>query len=187
MLSAHAASAQQHNPWKREPVKSRFETKYDPAKDETVVQLEALVLIDKTEPGSNNPLPFLNEGLRLSASFTYPGKTFTSPKFVTLSFLSISHDKLLYEDGEELIVKVKDARASLGKLKVSNNKTTVSWPGRNLQSLFQILNVNVSPEDFNRIVNEKSVTFIIGKTSVKLMSSDLKALRELASRMTSAP
>ena len=184
-LPAYAGNTRKTDEKKK--VKQRVVTTYDPKKDVTAVGLPTIIISEKPDAGGTGlPLPSLNEGLRLTVFFTHPGKIFAPQEFVTLSFLSVTKGKALYAEGEELLVKTKDARTSLGKLTLKNTNVSIEFPGRKIQALYQDLSLQLSRDDFNRLLSEKSLTLLLGKTSVKLGKEEMAGLRELAGRLVAA-
>jgi len=160
------------------PEKTRKVTAiYDTRQDATVVRFGPMHIINfsslQGEVGNLN-----EEGeLRLSAFFTYKGKTFVKPESVALIFLSINRPDNRWELSRQKDFEIK---ADDGHWKSPNVAIVDSKKGNNI--FVESLGVSVPCEIFAKVANAKKVKMRLGDRNFDLGKEHLGPLRDLAGR-----
>lgn len=169
--------------------KTKVETEFDGTKNETLTRIGPFVLWK----ASKNPLSGeVNYGeVALSVSFSSPGKTIATPKFVTIKILATSQERGGFEGQGffgreyELSVTTDSGPYSFGKM-VLLGATREKAAGNALgtSSLIVLKETIVKPipfDDFARIARSEKVEIKVGSREFKLRKDHLAAFRDLVS------
>ena len=169
--------------------KGKIKTQYDRAKDETLVLLWPLTLEQRdgsveavfpAEGGAVRRLP--GEILQAMAYFTYPGKTFAAPEFVTLGFKATVYERRVLNDGAELVVESDGERVTLGRVRLTGRSPSTAIQTERLQYYDELVELPVTRELFTRLVNARKVRASLDGRWVSIPENHLEALRDLAGR-----
>ena len=156
----------------------RIETSYDEVKDATTVRLNPMQVYG--EPPSS--LKYAGrDGARLSASFTYPGRTLSAPpERVLITLISTSED-WKYKDSRKLTAVVDGERLKIGPLEYAPSFTVKAPADSNSgDSVSQEIAISLPRKTFLRIARGKKVRIRMGPRGFKLEENHLEALRTLA-------
>jgi hypothetical protein len=166
---------------------SQVKTAYDKTKNETTESLRLMTVMEKPGtiearfPGGSRNLP--SEILRMTAYFTYPGRTLVKPESVMLGFLSIVQGEAKYKDTDEVTVRVDGQSLSIGKLHVADRQIDTQMELKDVDYWRETLEVSLKTPEFLRIANARKVTVQLGNTQFDLSAEHIKSLRVLASRV----
>ncbi|MEP6707097.1 MAG: hypothetical protein ABJC05_06235 [Pyrinomonadaceae bacterium] len=154
-------------------------TVYDPKLDTTVVSFGLMRLI--TFYVRQETFESEEEGLRLSAFFTYKGKTFVKPESVALLFRSIvkSTNRWELSRHKDLEITADDSHWSFPNVELLG-----SGPG---VLVMESLGVSVPCGIFAKFANAKKVKLRLGDRSLDLSKQHLTVLRDLAVRTGCQP
>lgn len=168
------------SPLAPQPIKEphqRISIKYEKSTDETVVQLNPILVSDEEYFASAYLLTVHN--LFMQAYFTYPGKTPSAPASVIMSFVSLKHGERFYQKDRNLSFTVDGALLEIGEAQV------IQFQAMGDNVLKEVLSIAVPYDNFMRLANAKKIKMKLGKTEWDLKKKHLKALSELASRTQS--
>jgi hypothetical protein len=166
---------------------SQVKIAYDKTKDETTESTRIMTVIEKLGtlegrfPEGTRNLP--SETLRMTAYFSYSGKTFVKPESVMLGFLSVVQGDAKYRDTDEVTVQVDRQSLNLGKLRVVDRGIDTNMQLNNVSYWRETLELSVKTPEFLRIANAKKVSVQLGKTHFDLSADHMKLLRDLAKRV----
>lgn len=166
---------------------SQLKTAYDKTKNETTESIRLMTVVEKPGtiearfPGGTGKLP--SEILRMTAYFTYAGKTLVKPESVMLGFLSIVQGEVKYKDTDEVTVRVDGQSLNIGKLHVADRQIDTQMELKDVDYWRETLEVSVKTPEFLRIANGRKVTVQLGKTQFDLSAEHIKPLRALANRV----
>ncbi len=166
---------------------SQVRTTYDKAKDETTESTRIMTVIELIStlegrfPEGTRNLPA--ETLRMTAYYSYSGRTFVRPQSVVLAFLSLVQGDAKYRDTDEVTVQIDGQSLNLGKLRVVDRRIDTNMQLNNLSYWRETLEVSVKTPEFLRIANAEKVTVQLGKTHFDLTAEHMKPLRALAKRV----
>lgn len=171
--------------------KSKVETAYDGKKDETVARIGPFVLWK----ASQNPLSgeVNHEEANLFVSFSSPGKTVVTPKFVTIRILATSQERGGFEGKgffgkeRELSVTTDSKPYTFGKMElvgVTRARDAGNALGTaNLIILKETIIKAIAFDDFAQIAKSEKVEIKIGDRKFKLKKDHLVAFRDFVSLM----
>ena len=167
---------------------TRLKISYDKRADETTVSLLPMLVREvpgtiavRSPSGSTKNLP--RETLRMTAYFTYAGKTYHSPEQVMFGFLSLSQDEGKYENSNEVVFKVDSQPLMLGRLRVADRRVDTNLELKDVNYWQEILEVSTNSADFRRIAGARNVTVQLGNTAFDLSTAHIQSLRTLASKI----
>lgn len=166
---------------------SQVKTAYDKTKNETTESIRLMTVVERPGtlearfPEGTRYLP--SETLRMTAYFSYSGKTFVKPESVMLGFLSLVQGDSKYRETDEVTAQVDGESLNLGKLRVVDRGIDTNMQLNNVSFWRETLELSVKTPEFVRIANAKKVTVQLGKTSFDLTAEHLKALRALANKV----
>jgi len=165
---------------------SQVKILYDKTKDETtestriMTVIELIGTLEGRFPEGIRNLPA--ENLKMTAYFTYSGKTFVKPESVVLAFLSLVQGDAKYRDTDDVTVQLDGQSLNLGKLRVVDRRIDTNMQMNNVHYWREALEVSVKTAEFVRIANAGKVTVQLGKTHFDLTAAHMKPLRTLAKR-----
>jgi hypothetical protein len=165
---------------------SQVKILYDKTKDETtestriMTVIELIGTLEGRFPEGTRNLPA--ENLKMTAYFTYSGKTFVKPESVVLAFLSLVQGDAKYRDTDDVTVQLDGQSLNLGKLRVVDRRIDTNMQMNNVHYWREALEVSVKTAEFVRIANAGKVTVQLGKTHFDLTAAHMKPLRTLAKR-----
>ena len=165
---------------------SQVKILYDKTKDETtestriMTVIELIGTLEGRFPEGIRNLPA--ENLKMTAYFTYSGKTFVKPESVVLAFLSLVQGDAKYRDTDDVTVQLDGQSLNLGKLRVVDRRIDTNMQMNNVHYWREALEVSVKTAEFVRIANAGKVTVQLGKTHFDLTAAHMKSLRTLAKR-----
>jgi len=165
---------------------SQVKILYDKTKDETtestriMTVIELIGTLEGRFPEGTRNLPA--ENLKMTAYFTYSGKTFVKPESVVLAFLSLVQGDAKYRDTDDVTVQLDGQSLNLGKLRVVDRRIDTNMQMNNVHYWREALEVSVKTAEFVRIANAGKVTVQLGKTHFDLTAAHMKSLRTLAKR-----
>jgi hypothetical protein len=166
---------------------SQLKTAYDKTKNETTESIRLMTIFERPGtlearfPEGTRNLP--SETLRMTAYFSYSGKTFVKPVSVMLGFLSLVQGDSKYRDTDEVTVQVDGQSLNLGKLRVADRGIDTNMQLNNVSFWRETLELSVKTPEFVRIANARKVTVQLGKTQFDLSGEHMKTLRTLANRV----
>jgi hypothetical protein len=166
---------------------SQVKIAYDKTKNETTESTRILTVVERPGtiearfPEGTRNLP--SETLRMTAYFSYSGRTFVKPESVMLGFLSLVQDETKYRDTDEVTVQVDGQSLNLGKLRVVERGIDTHIQLNNVSYWRETLELSVKTPEFLRIANARKVTVQLGKTEFRLSDEHMKPLRALAQRV----
>lgn len=166
---------------------SQVKATYDKTKDETTESTRIMTVIELIStlegrfPEGTRNLPA--ETLRMTAYFSYSGRTFVKPQSVVLAFLSLVQGDAKYRDTDEVTVWIDGQSLNLGKLRVVDRRIDTNMQLNNLSYWRETLEVSVKTPELLRIANAGKVTMQLGKTHFDLTAEHMKPLRALAKRV----
>jgi len=165
---------------------SQVKILYDKTKDETtestriMTVIELIGTLEGRFPEGIRNLPA--ENLKMTAYFTYSGKTFVKPESVVLAFLSLVQGDAKYRDTDDVTIQLDGQSLNLGKLRVVDRRIDTNMQMNNVHYWREALEVSVKTAEFVRIANAGKVTVQLGKTHFDLTAAHMKSLRTLAKR-----
>jgi len=165
---------------------SQVKILYDKTKDETtestriMTVIELIGTLEGRFPEGIRNLPA--ENLKMTAYFTYSGKTFVKPESVVLAFLSLVQGDAKYRDTDDVTIQLDGQSLNLGKLRVVDRRIDTNMQMNNVHYWREALEVSVKTAEFVRIANAGKVTVQLGKTHFDLTAAHMKPLRTLAKR-----
>jgi len=165
---------------------SQVKILYDKTKDETtestriMTVIELIGTLEGRFPEGTRNLPA--ENLKMTAYFTYSGKTFVKPESVVLAFLSLVQGDAKYRDTDDVTIQLDGQSLNLGKLRVVDRRIDTNMQMNNVHYWREALEVSVKTAEFVRIANAGKVTVQLGKTHFDLTAAHMKPLRTLAKR-----
>jgi hypothetical protein len=142
--------------------------------------IELIGTLEGRFPEGTRNLPA--ENLKMTAYFTYSGKTFVKPESVVLAFLSLVQGDAKYRDTDDVTVQLDGQSLNLGKLRVVDRRIDTNMQMNNVHYWREALEVSVKTAEFVRIANAGKVTVQLGKTHFDLTAAHMKPLRTLAKR-----
>ena len=166
---------------------SQVKIVYDPPKNETTESIRIMTVIQKLGtlegrfPEGIRNLP--SETLRMTAYFSYSGRTFVKPESVMLGFLSVVQGDVKYGDTDEVTVQVDGQSLNLGKLRVVDRRIDTNMQLNDVSYWRETLELPIKTPEFLRIANARKVTVQLGKTHFDLAAEHMKLLRALAHRV----
>lgn len=166
---------------------SQVKIAYDKTKNETTESIRLMTVVERPGtiearfPEGTRNLP--SETLRMTAYFSYSGKTFVTPESVMLGFLSLVQGDAKYRDTDEVTVRVDGQSLNLGKLRVVDRGIDTHIQLNNVSYWRETLELSVKTPEFLRIANARKVTVQLGKTEFNLSDEHIKPLRALAKRV----
>jgi hypothetical protein len=187
LTAARAQVSAPDDPTAKSFAKAGAASFYDASKDETGVYVLAHWL---TGLSANRPVltevglefatghPF--EGVKFTAYFTYPGKTYAAPRQVMLRVASTKQGGHRFYEGDRLSVLADGRSLGVGVPVFTSREYRVEIGRRGAEYMDEMLDTPLSLEDFNRLVAAKKVELKVGGESWKLGQTPLKALRRLA-------
>jgi len=165
---------------------SQVKILYDKTKNETtestriMTVIELIGTLEGRFPEGTRNLP--SETLRMTAYFSYSGKTFVKPESVMLGFLSLVQGDAKYRDTDDVTIQLDGQSLNLGKLRVVDRRIDTNMQMNNVHYWREALEVSVKTAEFVRIANAGKVTVQLGKTHFDLTAAHMKSLRTLAKR-----
>ena len=165
---------------------SQVKILYDKTKNETtestriMTVIELIGTLEGRFPEGTRNLP--SETLRMTAYFSYSGKTFVKPESVMLGFLSLVQGDAKYRDTDDVTIQLDGQSLNLGKLRVVDRRIDTNMQMNNVHYWREALEVSVKTAEFVRIANAGKVTVQLGKTHFDLTAAHMKPLRTLAKR-----
>lgn len=166
---------------------TRVKVSYDKSADETTVSLPLWTVlempgtIEVRTPNGTTKLP--SETLRMTAFFTYPGKTSVKPDHVRFGFLSLAARDPKYRDERKLSAKIDGRVIDLGEATVADRRIDTNMSGDELTFWRETLEAVVPVEKLALIAAAKSVTIRLGKTRFDLTPHHLRLLHALADKV----
>jgi hypothetical protein len=155
--------------------KETISIKYEKAKDETVVQMNPMLVSEDEYFASAYLLTVHN--LIMQGYFTYPGKAPKAPSSVYITFLSLKHAERFYQKDRHLSFIVDGSRLEIGEAQL------IQFQAMGDNVLKEVLAIEIPYEKFMSLVNAKKVKMILGPTEWELKKNHLKAFHDFASRM----
>ena len=157
---------------------------FDETKDRTLVLIQLMPVKDVEDPrpvwenSADNPRQ--QDTLSLSMYFSYPGKTFSTPEFVSIGMVYMALEPQKYE-GHLLSAKLDGARVELGKMSVMSRRSViVRFAYKRYTS--EVLELTIPYPQFLALANAKKVKLKLGEFEFDLSKDHLEAIRDLASR-----
>lgn len=143
--------------------------KYDPAKNETTIDVPSMLVFGEQL-----------DGLRMFVSFSYPGRTMqTPPEVITLIMASTSAGARYEDDNQRTLLAWADGESlDLGAMQLF-------YTYRGLGYVTEGMKLAVPVKTFTQIMNAQQVKMKLGWSKFDLRESDLHALRDLAIRANS--
>jgi len=150
-------------------------TVYNDKTQTTIVRFGPMHLINFSS--GQDSYAIVDGELRLSAFFTYKGKTFVKPESIGLIFLSVNVPTNRWElsKQKDLEISADDSHWSIPNVQVVDSKN-----GNNL--VIESLGVSIPCEAFARIANAKKVKLRLGDRRFDLTKQHAATLRDLAGR-----
>lgn len=148
---------------------------YNDKTDTTVVRFGPMHLINFSS--GQNSYAIADGELRLSAFFTYKGKTLIKPKSIGLIFLSVNVPTNRWELSKQ---KDLEITTDTDHWTVPNVQVVDSKNGNNL--IIESLGVSLPCETFAQIANAKKVKLRLGDRRFDLTKQHLATLRDLVGR-----
>ena len=181
--------AQDKAPVKESKVKlTKIKTVYDKAKDETLMVLMPMMVsvipgtIDASFPAEGATMRLPSAELRMTAYFSFPGKTLITPKQIVLGFQSLTQDKTKFAQERELTVTADGSQLNFGEMTITDRRIDSGIQLRDTTFYRETLELPVAYEDFLRITKAAKVSVRLGKTNFDLQSGQLQSLRALAEK-----
>ena len=174
---SYAQGERAPSPLAPQPIKDPdklISVKYEKSKDETVVQLNPMLVSDEEYFASAYLLTVHN--LFMQAYFTYPGKTASAPASVTMAFVSLKHGKRYYQKERNLSFTVDGTLLEIGEAQL------IQFQAMQDNVLKEILAITVPYDKFLRLSAAKKVKMKLGETEWDLKKKHLKAFSDLARR-----
>lgn len=140
--------------------KFKFKTKYEKINNYTSVGFDNMQL---------------GNSLSLNAFFVSIGKTITTPKTVSLTFVSNTENWRYLKFRPIDLLLNETERISLG---VPDNSTTV-----HSGSVLELMSIDIPIETYLKIVNSNVIEGSIGITKFKFNESQIEVLRDFATKM----
>jgi len=143
--------------------------KYDPAKNETTIDVPSMLV-------SGEQL----DGLRMFVSFSYPGRTMqTPPDMITLILASTSAFSKYSDDDQRNLTAWADGES------LDFGRMQLFYSYRGLGYVTEGMKVSVPARTFAQIANAQQVKMKLGPAGFRLRDSQLIALRDLGRRTDS--
>jgi hypothetical protein len=166
-------SKQQIPPKRKFKHNTKIQTKYDSAKDQTMVYIDPY--------HHSGPVPYfeLLENAVVTAAFRYPGKTLTAtPETVELGIITNSNIGWFFGENKDLLIFADGEQVFKGPLTVvSKNKARGSV-------YVEVVSAILPTDAFLKIANSKTVEMKAGPhVQFKLVTENLEAFSDLASHM----
>jgi len=145
--------------------------KYDPAKNETTIDVPSMPVFGEQL-----------DGLRMFVSFSYPGRTMqTPPDVITLILASTSAGARYEDDNQRSLLAWADGESlDLGAMQLF-------YTYRGLGYVTEGMKLAVPVKTFTQIMSAQQVRMKLGWSEFHLQESQLHALRDLAIRADSTP
>jgi hypothetical protein len=169
------------------PIPSEVKITYDKKNNETTESVPLVIVkevpgtIEARFPDGTRNLP--SETLRMTAYFSYPGRTFVKPTHVMLAFLSLVQGEAKYRETDEVTVRVDGQSLNIGKLRVADQRVDTNMELKDVNYWRETLELSMETPEFLRIANGRKVTVKLGNTELDLSAEQIKLLRVLASRV----
>jgi hypothetical protein len=112
--------------------------------------------------------------------FTYPGKTLSTPKWVTIAFIYTTNGSSEYID-HTLSAEVDNQIIALGTMEVLKSRT-IKGDHRNPSVAIEVLELPLPYRQFLILANARKIKMRLNKRDFDLDKKDLEALKDLASR-----
>jgi hypothetical protein len=143
--------------------------KYDPAKNETTIDVPSMAVFGEQL-----------DGLRMFVSFSYPGRTMqTPPDVITLILASTSAGARYEDDNQRTLLAWADGESlDLGAMQLF-------YTYRGLGYVTEGMKLAVPVKTFTQIMSAQQVKMKLGWSEFQLRESHLHALRDLASGLNS--
>ena len=151
-------------------------TVYNEKTDTTVVRFGPMHVIN-FKTGSPFSYAIEDGELRLSAFFTYKGKTFVKPQSIGLIFVSVNAPSNRWELSKQ---KDFEIAADQAHWDIPNVQVVDSKNGNNL--VIDSLGVSIPCETFATIANSKKIKLRLGDRRFDLTKEQSATLRDLAGR-----
>lgn len=145
--------------------------KYDPAKNETTIDVPSMPVFGEQL-----------DGLRMFVSFSYPGRTMQTPPDVITLILASTSAGARYEDDNQrsLLAWANGESLDLGAIQLF-------YTYRGLGYVTEGMKLAVPVKTFTQIMSAQQVRMKLGWSEFHLQESQLHALRDLAIRADSTP
>lgn len=190
MLVSSFGTLSQDNSSNKQPVrkfkhKSKVETIYDKAKNQTTTYLRPMALryiksAVEARIISESRTDFLpSETLFMTAYFVSAGKVLSKPEFVVIAFRSQALDQTKYPNALTLTIKLDDSSMDLGSMQVTERRIEAMGPYHYLLVSFES---SLPYESFHRITNARKVIIRMAGEEFELTTDHLEAFRDLLSR-----
>jgi hypothetical protein len=168
----HAGTVSQAGQQNQRPVtkpQTVTREKYDPAKNETTIDVPSMLVFGEQL-----------DGLRIFVSFSYPGRTMQTPPDVIIMILASTSAGARYEDDNQrnLLAWADGESLDLGAMQLF-------YTYRGLGYVTEGMKLAVPVKTFTQIMNAQQVKMKLGWSEFELRESDLHALRDLAIRADS--
>jgi hypothetical protein len=149
---------------------------YNERIDTTVVRFGPMHLVN-FKTGSPFSYAIEDGELRLSAFFTYKGKTFVKPESIALIFLSVNVPTNRWElsTRKDMEIMADDAHWSIPTVHVVESKNSGNL-------VIESLGVSIPCESFAKIANSKKIKLRLGDRKFDLAKEHSATLRDLAGR-----
>jgi hypothetical protein len=158
-------------------------TTYDTGKAQTIVLIQ-LMDIKEAEVAEfvnvYSPTGQTYDYLAITWFFAYPGKTFATPKSVSVGFAYEAQHPERYES-RKLTAKIDGEKVELGKMDEMGERKLVTRHAKP-NYVRGLLEMTIPYELFLRLANAKKVKMKLGEFEFDLSKDHLNAMRDLASR-----
>jgi hypothetical protein len=143
--------------------------KYDPAKNETTIDVPSMLVFGEQL-----------DGLRMFVSFSYPGRTIQTPAdAITLILASTSAFSKYSDDDQRNLTAWADGES------LDFGRMHLFYSYRGLGYVTEGMKVSVPAKTFAQIANAQQVKMKLGPAEFRLRDSQLIALRDLGRRADS--
>lgn len=193
LFAAAPPSAAQGGKEIPDPVRKKFEKAglfrfYDAANDVTNVYMVAVGLTGRWGNSSGAEsllaasLGVRPEGMRFTAYFSYPGKSYAPPRKVTLRFASTNRAAPGFTGGREAEVALNADGAGVGSVRsaVETKEFRTDVPQADTEYVEQFVEIPLTVEEFGRLAASKRAEVVIEGKSTPFRDRHLKTLRRVA-------
>lgn len=112
--------------------------------------------------------------------YKYPGKNKSVPNSVVIAMNSGHYRNFQFSEHRDLTFNLPDGEVKLGPMQLTEKSH--ARQGFGFMSYWETLEIPITVDLYKRIINSKSVSIQVGAESASLSKSQLKKLREIASK-----
>jgi hypothetical protein len=166
-----------------------LEPVYNTAKDETTFFLSPVINVDagwgelatmSTDPENMSAAP--DELSPMVVYCRFKGKTFIKPERVIIAFQIGSLRNFRFDKDRDLSVKADGKETKFGRMEVTERKHdgATRLPGH--PNYWETLEISMELAEYLGIVEAKKVRFVIGRTKIDLLETEVKILKFIADK-----